>query len=216
MSELLDAPFLRARDAWDNRLSNLTISRHNWMLCAGALLLLDFLLTAALIIQVRSSKVVPYVVEVDRHGHAVAFGPAEVLRNPEEREIRYFLSELVYCLRAVLRDPKAQERNLNRAYAFLREPASTYVNSYFRSQNPFARAKTATVSVQVTSILRIAPQIWQAQWTERTFGLDGRGRTEPWQAIFKVRVSPPSKSDTLLTNPLGLVVEDIDWTRLSN
>jgi len=205
--------FLRARDEWDNRLMDLAKSRYNWMLFATALLVLDTLLCCALVWQAGRSKVVPYVVEVDRHGQAVAFGPAEVLAQPQERLYRYFLSVLIRDLRTVSADPQAQRRALANAYTFLREPATSRANDYFRHHNPFDPEKAST-TVQVTSILQIADTTWQIQWTETSFGRDGRRlKEELWQAVVQTVWSPPATSEALLANPLGLFVQQLDWTR---
>lgn len=209
-----DSPYLRARDEWDNRLMDLATSRYNWMLFATALLLLDVLLCASLLWQAGRSKVVPYVVEVDRHGQAVAFGPAEVLEKPHERLYRYFLSILIRDLRTVSGDPQAQRRGLSNAYAFLREPAVSRANDYFRRNNPFDPDRPST-NVQVTSVLQIADNTWQIQWTETAYGRDGRRlKEELWQAVVKTVFSPPTTSEALLSNPLGLFVQQLDWTRI--
>jgi type IV secretory pathway TrbF-like protein len=209
-----ESPFLKARNEWDNRLMDLATSRYNWMLFATALLLLNALLCGALLWQAGRSKVVPYVVEVDRHGQAVAFGRAEVLEKPHDRLYRYFLSILLRDLRTVSADPQAQRRSLSNAYSFLREPAVSRANDYFRRNNPFDPNR-ASIGVQVTSVLQIADNTWQIQWTETPYGRDGRRqREEIWQAVVETVFSPPTTSEALLSNPLGLFVKELDWTRI--
>jgi type IV secretion system protein VirB5 len=209
-----DSPWLRARNEWDNRLMDLSTSRYNWMFFASVLLILNAVLSVALVWQSGRSKVVPYVVEVDRHGDAVAFGPAEVLKEPNERLYRYFLSILIRDLRAVSNDDLAQRRALNNAYAFLREPATSRANDYFRRNNPFEQNRP-TVSVQVNSVLQLGKGTWQIQWTETAFRRDGGPlREELWQAVVKTISAPPTTSEALLTNPLGLYVQELDWTRV--
>lgn len=209
-----ESPFLRARNEWDNRLMDLATSRYNWMIFASALLLLNALLGCALVWQAGRSKVVPYVVEVDRHGQAVAFGPAEVIEEPHERLYRYFLSVFIRDLRTVSGDHQAQRRSLANAYALLREPALGRVNDYLRRNNPFDPDRT-TANVQVTSVLQIADSTWQIQWTETAYSRDGRRlREELWQAAVKTVFAPPTTSEALLSNPLGLFVQELDWTRI--
>ena len=211
-----EAPFLRARDEWDNRYSNLSAARSNWRLFASALLLLDILLSVALFYLASTSRITPYVVEVDRHGHALAFGPAEELTGPEDRVIRFQLALLITRLRTVLgpQAAAAQRKDLTEAYAYLRPPASLRVANHYRRQNPFS-PDANPVTVEVTSILQIEKNIWQVGWIETHFGRDGsRLRDEPWQAILHVTVSPPTKTDQLLVNPLGIFVTQLDWTKV--
>jgi type IV secretory pathway TrbF-like protein len=208
--------FLAARSEWDNRLSNQAASRANWRLLALALLVLDGLLSAGLYHLASTSRITPYVVEVDRHGHALAFGPAERLREPDERLYRYQLSLFISNLRTVYgpANPRAQKEALDRAYAYVRQPASSRIADWFRVHNPFS-ADADLVSVDVTSILRLEQDLWQIEWTESHYGRDGsRLFDEPWQAIVHVQLSPPVKTDQVLVNPLGLFVTHIDWTRV--
>src|SRR5688500_16037628 len=94
-------PFVRARLEWDDRYERLAAGRRNWQITALVLLILDTLLTAGLFYLASTSRITPYVVEVDRHGHAIAFGPAERLQDPGERLLRYELAIFVRDLRTV-------------------------------------------------------------------------------------------------------------------
>ena len=70
------------------------------------------------------------------------------------------------------------------------------------------------VHVQVKSILPLSESSWQIQWTETAEPIQlGLGETTSWQAILTVEEDPPETTETLLTNPLGLYVEEITWTQ---
>jgi len=209
-----DPAFLAARDEWDNRLSNLALGKRNWQVMAAALLLLVFLLSAALFWLSSQTKITPYVVEVDKLGQPVAFGPADQLHSLDERLYRYLLSVFIYNVRSTITDPLAQKTLLTRAYAYTAKDASAFLDSYFRAHNPFERAQEESVAVQVHTILRLSEKTWQVQWTETHRSLTSQAQSEEhWQAALSTELSRPAKVDAILQNPVGLFVTAISWTK---
>ena len=80
--------------------------------------------------------------------------------------------------------------------------------------NPFEIAKTSVVVPTVTSLLRLAPTSWQIRWTETIRGLDGAvAAKSAWEAVLSVETVSPTSEETLLSNPLGLYVVNLTWTR---
>ena len=144
----------------------------------------------------------------------MAFGPAERLAAPDERVVRFLLAEFVHNLRTVLADADGQRYLIDQAYAYSRGEATRFLNDFYRADNPFEAALRASRRVDVASVLSVAPDTWQVQWTERTLSKLGRSSDEvPWQAVLIVEEHPPKRSDTLLANPLGLYVTELTWQR---
>jgi type IV secretion system protein VirB5 len=208
------SPYQRAQYEWDDRYARQARALASWKTAAFLLLLINGLVTASLFWLAQQSKVVPYVVEVDKLGQALAFGPAAELRNLDQRLYRYQLSLVIHHLRTIHPDPVSQRHSLQLAYAYLAEPATTWIGNYFRERNPFA--VTETVTAQVTSVLRLGQddKSWQVQWYEDHYALDGRktGRSY-FQATLQVQVRPPKTTEISLMNPLGLYVTHIDWSQ---
>ena len=214
-NRLGETAFLRARAEWDDRYAHLARGKRNWQRITAALLVTLLVATLALAWLASQSRVTPYVVEVDRHGQAVALGPATPLEEADERFLRFVLSLYVHDLRSLLADSAAQKEVYDRAYAHTRPPATEFLSQYFHAHNPFERATKERVAVQVRSILPLSEDSWQVQWTEATHNLSGRHlNTASWQAVLRVEVDPPESTDTLLVNPLGLYVTEIHWTRI--
>src|SRR5439155_1071661 len=119
-------------------------------------------------------KTVPYVVEVDALGAAVAVAPAQGAGRPtDERIVRYQLAAFVRGARTVMTDRAAMKRGLEQIYAYARGPARTFLDEHYRANNPFDIAKTCTVTPAVLSLLPLSDRSWQVRWSEeqRTAGV---------------------------------------------
>ena len=211
---MADASFLRARREWDDRYAGLARGKRNWQLTALVLLLTLLVATSGLVWLLTRSRVTPYVVEVDRHGQAVALGPAKPLEEADERFLRFVLSLYIHDLRSLLADSEAQKGLYDRAYDHTAGAATDFLNRHFQDHNPFERAAKERIAVQVRSILPLSEDSWQVQWTETARNLAGRPlATSSWQAVLTVEMHPPTSTETLLENPLGLYVTEIHWTQ---
>ncbi len=116
------------------------------------------------------------------------------------------------ALSTVTADANAQQHLIDRAYAHTRSEAVAFLNRHFQRTNPFEAAARGTRRVEVTSILPVAQDTWQVQWTETTFRLSRSTAEAAWQAVLVIEQEPPTTTDTLLVNPLGLYVTEISWT----
>jgi type IV secretion system protein VirB5 len=72
-----ETPYQRAGQLWDERIGAARVQARNWRLMAFGGLGLAALTGAGLVWQSQQSRVVPYVVEVDRLGEARAVAPAD-------------------------------------------------------------------------------------------------------------------------------------------
>lgn len=213
------APFERAADEWDNRWSDRAKAVRNWQLVAMGLAASNLVGLVLLYLLATSSRVVPYIVEVDKHGQAVAFGPAERLEVLDERLYRHVLAMFVADLRTVTSDAEIQRHLIERAYAYASGEATTLLNGWFsdRARNPFVRARDELVRVEVESVLRLEQERWQIQWTERKFAASGGMElgAEGWQAIVRLERQEPKDTGRLLVNPVGLYVTAVSWAQRS-
>lgn len=216
IAEQNERRFHRARHGWDNRFGNLVLARRNWQLLAVSLLALVFFETAALVLLGRQSKVVPYVVEVDKFGTVANFGPAEQLKRVDERLIRSLLSHWIWNTRSVVSDPSAQRVLIARSYAYLTQSAEGVVNQHLRENNPYAN--DLHVQVQIESVLRLGEDSWQVEWVEtRGAGVGAsNARKSQWRAAVRTELRKIESADTLAENPLGLYITDVNWTRLKD
>lgn len=208
-----ETPYQRAGQAWDQRIGSARVQAANWRLMALGCLALATGLSGALVWQSLQSRVVPYVVAVDRLGEARAIAPAEAKYTPTDPQIAWFLAHFVIDIRSRSLDPVLMRANWLQAYDFVTQRGAIFLGDYARSARPFEHVGDRTVSVQVTSVVRASDTSFQVKWTENAYERGSLAGTSHWTAILTVRLKPPMDADTLRKNPLGLYVDAIDWSR---
>ena len=206
-------PYQKAEQLWDERIGSARVQAKNWRLMAFGCFALSAGLSGALVWQAMQSRVVPYVIEVDKRGEARAIAPAIQNYHPADAEIAWHLARFITNVRAVSNDPVLVRQNWLAAYDFATDRAALFLNDYARKNDPFGQIGTRNVSTQVTSVVRASDTSFQIKWTEQTFERGALSKTERWTAILTVALQPPRTEDQLRKNPLGLFVSAIDWSR---
>lgn len=208
-----ETPYQRAGQLWDDRIGSARVQARNWRLMAFGGLLLTTGLSAALVWQSMQSRVIPYVVEVDRLGEARAVAPAGTDHKATDPQIAWHLGRFVANVRSRSLDPVLMREAWLSAYDFATERASLFLGDYARASNPFGEVGRRTVSVQVTSVVRASDSSFQVKWTEQAYERGSLADTSRWTAILTVKMQPPRVADVLRKNPLGIYVDAIDWSQ---
>src|SRR5271166_5866826 len=172
--------YVEARRDWDERYADLVLSKRNWQIAAGGLLLLAMILASGMVWFVRKRRYIPYVVEVDKLGYALTvpqpLAPASV-PDVTARIQRYEIAAFIHNARSVTSDPQVEHQMLDSLLTHARGAADKFLDAYYHSDdfthNPFKLAEKLTVSVQINSILRLSPQSYQVRWSEQQRDLNG-------------------------------------------
>ena len=184
--------YLAARQEWLERYGDYIAQARTWRMVAMLSLIVAGVALTSLVLLARQSRVVPYVVKVDRLGDAVAVERADAAVQPDEAMIKAQLARWVTAVRSVYVDAAAQRDIDHRS---LCDDQSARLGLWrpqrlMRAHDPFERAKTETVAVQVESVLPIAGASWRVEWREEVRGRDG-GRSPPSS------IRPPSRSSSI-------------------
>jgi type IV secretion system protein TrbF len=211
-------PYLVARSNFEGLFRDQAKEKHAWKIAALAELAIIGVLVLAYVQVASSSRVVPYVVEVDRLGQAVAFGPAEPLRKTDQRVMVRDLTMLIRNLRSITPDAMLQVQMIRDGYAFVDPGAAGFLNEYFSDprNDPRLLGQEVTREVEVTGVLPIPnSDSWKVQWIETERSRLGHvPRTGAWEAYLTVKHSAPRDAETIQVNPLGVYVTGINWTRI--
>jgi type IV secretion system protein VirB5 len=208
-----ETPYQRAAQVWDERIGSARVQARNWRLMALGGLALSAGLSGGLLWQSMQSRVVPYVVAVDRLGEPQAIAPADKDYQPTDPQIAWFLAHFITDVRSISLDPVLMRANWLAAYDFVTDRGARFLSGYAREADPFGEVGTRTVSVQVTSVVRASDRSFQVKWIEREYERGNLAGTSRWTAILSVVMRPPASAETLRRNPLGLYVDAIDWSQ---
>src|SRR5207247_4145396 len=136
-------PYVEARREWNDRYLDLVRARRWWQVAAVSELALVATLGGGLVALSLQHKTVPYVVEVDSLGAAVAVKLADAAGRPtDERIVRYQLVAFIRGARAGMTDRTAMKRSFEQVYAYARGPASLFVDEHDSGHKRFESAKT--------------------------------------------------------------------------
>jgi len=208
-----ETPYQRAGQQWDLRLGEARVQAKNWRLMAFGGLALTIGLSSALVWQSMQSRVVPYVVEVDKLGQAQAVAPATAEYRPADAQIAWHLGRFITNVRARSLDAVLMRENWLSAYDFATERGALFLGEYARSANPFAEIGRRTVAVQINSVVRASDSSFRINWTEQAYERGSLIGTSRWTAVATIKIQTPRSADVLRKNPLGIYVDAIDWSR---
>ena len=208
-------PYLSARLEWNERYGGFVREARAWRAVAVLSLALATIGFGYALFLSQTTRLVPYIVEIDRLGSPVAAGVPEQIEYADQRVVRAILGNFISSFRSVTPDAVVQKQYIDRTYALLRasDPSTEKINAWFRSNSPFEAAKRVTVSVEVSSIVALSERSYQIDWSE--FERDRRGRetaSRRFRAIASVTLTEPQDEAVIRLNPIGLYVRDFDWT----
>lgn len=207
-------PYLDARREWDERFGDQVIRARNWRLMAFVSIGLLGLTVLAYVQLANRTQLVPYVITVDNLGRS-AFAPA-LSQNPASnpllvrRELEMWISEW----RSVVSDPPRQRAAVDRVFALLegKERARGLITEWYKSNEPFNRSTTESVSVQIIAAKQITDRSWDIEWTETSHPklANAEQKVRRFRATIVLNVVPPDDEETAMKNPLGIFITDVN------
>src|ERR1700685_1339342 len=212
--------YLKARQEWDERYADLVLGKRNWQITAAGMMAITLVLAIGMVWVSTRSKFVPYVVEVDKLGYAIGAPSALNENTPRistDRMVRYELAPFIRNAREVITDPAAEHQLIGQVYSRARGPAYKFPEKYYHQNDlehdQFKAGQHKSVSVQIDSILPLSKATWQVRWTEEASGLDGSPvATTHWEAGVDTSVTSETSDSSILENPLGFYVTQLNWT----
>jgi len=208
------AVYLAARREWNERYGSYIAQARTWRLTAFLSLGIAAVAVVGVVWIGAQNHVVPYVVETNKLGDALAIQRADVAAPIDSRLIRSQLSKWINDVRSVYTDVSAQRHLIDEAYAMVDQNAAAaeQLNGWFREHSPFTEAQTEIVSVQVQSVLPLSANTWRVEWQEVARSRDGsKVSSAQWQAVITIAIKPPTTDADILINPTGLFVKSFNW-----
>jgi type IV secretion system protein VirB5 len=210
-------PYLAARREWDERYGDLITRAKNWRTLAAFCSLTALVATGGVVALSLRSRVVPFVVLLDNLGRPTASGVADQTSLNDDRLKRSNILGWVENLRTVTSDSVTQRRMIDRVYAGIASgsAAQTFISDYYRSDSPFKRAETGTISVEVKSVLPTSDRSYEVEWVETARDLYGTLKaTDRWKGYFSIALNPPKDERQARINPLGIYITNASWAKV--
>jgi type IV secretory pathway TrbF-like protein len=216
-------PYLSARRTWNDHMRAVHASRTMWQMLALLCLLIALAGVGGIIAIGSQSKFIPYVVQVNNLGEAIALSRADIAGEADPRVVHASIAAFVNDLRMVTPDVALQRKAIFRAYAMLsnNDPATAKANQWFNgseASSPFKRAETQTVNVEIISVIPQSPETWQVDWLEKVYDRQGHLAESPFKmrALLRIYHKPTTPSTTeeqIRNNPLGIYIQDFSWSK---
>lgn len=210
---LAETPYQRAAQLWDDRIGSARVQARSWRLMAFGCLVLCAGLSIGLVGQGARGSITPWVIEVDSLGQAQAVAPADADFTPSDPQIAFHLGRFIEQIRSLAADPIVVRDNWLRAYDFTTNSGAMALNELARLNDPFANVGRVQVSTEISSVIRASSDSFRIAWVERRYQDGSLAKTERWSAIVTITVQVPRDPERLKKNPLGLYVNNINWSK---
>jgi type IV secretion system protein VirB5 len=214
-----ESPFLAARREWNERYGSYISRAHSWKLVALSSLGVAVVLGGGVVYDMTQSRVLPYVVQINKLGVATAIAPADVASMPNQRVISATLAKFIVDVRSVWPDR-------NEMFKHQVEPAYNYILAGSQAQkfvNNYVTGKLESIptglvrTVKIESVLRVSKTTWQVNWSETTTGQMNSTAApvaHDYKAMLDIRLVPSTSSAAIMKNPLGIYIKNITWSPL--
>lgn len=212
-----DAPWVIAQRHHDDRTLRSAMHTANWQRIAMFAMAVALAAVIGVVIIGSQSKVVPYLIEVDKLGRTIA------VRAVDGRDASVDLNRMIYRemvmlienTRTVSLDFQQNNKALTLAFSRLTGAAYNYVRHDLSLKKPNEVAATKTVQVDVQIALPVTENTWQVEWTETSLSLGGEamGPPERWKANIHYELRPGGSEADLRINPVGIFIHSLTWTK---
>jgi len=220
MNSKITDPYIKARKEYDEITHNINASKQNWQRIAFILGLGLMISITSNIFTINKAHVVPYIVQVDNLGRALATSEAKELPLNDERIIKAFIYQYIDMARSIISDPEALKKDLTLVYQeSIKSVQSNFLDVYYKDNNPFDYAQNkGTRHIELLVFLKEAENTYSVEWREIERNYDNQVLGEAhYKALISVIQIPPAHEDQYRENPLnpfGLYVTSLSWSKL--
>jgi type IV secretion system protein TrbF len=212
------SPAERAEGVWDRRDGSAIVQAYNWRRISIGLIVVCIVLAGGLTVQSLKTRVIPYVVIVDKTTGEVEKAGAFVGKDytPGEAEIKYFITKFIQNARNIGIDPIAYNTTQKQAASFLTKNAAQKYNKVLQDEGHDKKAGKVTVVTHIVSVQKVpdSEASYQVRWTEEEVGIQSGEQTiTPMSGIFSYTMLPVKDEKQILVNPLGLYITDFNFSK---
>ena len=166
-------------------------------------------------IALSTQKTVPVLINVMPSGEAVHLGEVRQSGSFQvpETAILFQIRKFISNLRSVSIDGEVLFNNINECYSMVTNSYEPVMTRMLRDASPFELVGRIRRTVEIESSLRITGNSYQIDWIETTTETNGTPRGRKMRALITIKLITPDNS-FIKTNPLGIFIENCEWTEL--
>lgn len=193
-------------------------SKRTWQGIAFGLLAINAVLAIAWIGKEDDTKIIPWIVQVDALGKAVASGPADSVSLENDAVVRAFLFRFVEQAKSIITDEQAMKQNFRAVYRMtVPSVAKNYLDPWYKDTAPIQQAATISRSVRPLGFLKQSDNTYLVEWEEEDRDKSRRVVAKSrWKAIVTIAMEPRKTQEQMeadVFNPFGIYIVNIDWSK---
>jgi type IV secretory pathway TrbF-like protein len=226
------SPFMKAKQAWDERMGKPTTDKHNWQRVAGCFALMAFGSLGILGYREVYAPLPAYGVPVNEQGLAAGKGVliAESRYVPSRAQVAADISKWIILVRSRPADGFTLGANLRLAETFMNGDGITLLNGYKEKYDPWkhykqAKDQSSKVTVAVTgpsphadSSVLTFPQVTQlegnsyhAEWIETRWEYGTPSKPYRMTGTFRAIAKGQTDERKMAVNPGGTEIYWWEW-----
>ena len=220
MNNTTTDPYLQKRKEYDEITHNINASKRNWQVLA-------YMTTAALVLSigcnyytVSKAHIVPYIVQVDDLGRAIATTEGKEVTVTDERVIKAFVYQYIDNARSIVSDKDSLTKNIGQVYnESIKSVQINFLNDYYKQNDPFVYAqKKGTRHIEPIIFLREGENTYSVEWKEIERDYENQMISDThYKALISIVQIPHTNEDQYRENPLnpfGFYVTSLSWSQL--
>lgn len=209
-------PYYEALQDYQEKHADLIIGKRNWQrtaLCAAAALVISMGMN---VIQLSQVKHIPVIVQTDANTGTVIGAPylLDTAKGPNEKEIQYFLWQVICKTRTIPLDPVLYRKNWLDAYKFLAPAAANKMSNWAKEEGQMEMLNKGYASIPELKSYAPLPEqdnTYQIRWQETYYDANGKIASKVIMTGFFV-VTFAEVTD-ILVNPYGLEIKEITLSK---
>lgn len=211
-----ETPYQKGFEEWDDRIGSARKAAKGWRIAFFLTQLFAFTLVGGIVYIAGQSKVIPYIVEIDRStGETRVVGRASDTYSPTTIVLKHFVSRFILNIRTIPTDPQILQKSTLDAYNFVTDRGKQLLNAYYQKNDPFQLIGTKAVTAEIDNITKVTPTTFQVQWRETEYTQNGTPMETPniYSGMFTFKRYRPPNEAVLLRNPIGIFFDDFNWSK---
>lgn len=212
-----DNPYLNAREEWLERYGSYISRAAQWRAAAFICLCVTAVSITGNVIQARQTKVVPYIIEVDKLGQASVIARADEASAPSGRLIQSSIAAAISDWRTVTADMELQKKMIERLSFFVSGGAKGVLKQWYTENNPYEIAKSGKlVHIEIKDLpMPVSSDSYRVEWTETISNHTGELLDrQTYAATVSVQLVPPKADAVLLRNPGGVYITALTTSKV--